>query len=297
MSGFVQIRRGILEHLQEGRLTVRDYACYSVIILLADKATGLWWGCAQALAAQFGAGDISVHAARRSLHNLEETGYLKRFRTQGQRGNSPILVNKYPISFGELKGRFVNAERTVDYRRIVTELASEDASDLAPVPASDPATELATLSRLETRDKRPEIITNLSRPEAAPTSKPEKRVDIPETYRQAAGRLSVRFAELTRSNPDKKQINTLAYQLSLAEYSEADIRELMEYGLTVDPWWSPKIQNLSFFTRNIPQLIAAQAAHARGKATFERCQQEKKNADGKPTAPAFDWRKNAIRVS
>lgn len=123
VESFVKSRRGILEHLQQTRITSRQFAVFQLALLLADKATGVWWGDSVAVTSYFR--DLNVKAAKAALAELESKGYIKRFRQPGSRSSYPILVNKYEVTVGGLKGTRVVAEQTVDWRRPVTELRTE----------------------------------------------------------------------------------------------------------------------------------------------------------------------------
>jgi hypothetical protein len=136
-GNFVQIRRGILQHVKDGRLSPNSFTVYMTIILLADASTGMWRGSAPALVVHFN-GSLSLDAVQRALNSLEENGYIKRFRTHGQRGNYPILVNKYLITSGRLKNGTVNAERTVDWRQPVTDVATDTATEVGLTPRLTP---------------------------------------------------------------------------------------------------------------------------------------------------------------
>ena len=118
-NGHVKRRRGILGHLQDGRITLLEEGAHDIISMLADKASGIWFGSARAFAANCGAGDVSERQARRLLESLEEKGYLKRFTTPRAHGNYPILVNKYEITFGAQSGMRLNAMATTDCRKPV----------------------------------------------------------------------------------------------------------------------------------------------------------------------------------
>lgn len=141
-KGFVALRRAILEHIETRKLTVTEYAALITIMLLADKANGVWFGCAVALAAKFGDGSMNQKAATRALHYLDTAGYIKRFRTHGQRGNFPILVNKYEITVGGLKGCLINADATTDWQHPATYRGSDAESD----EGSDVGGDVGTLS-------------------------------------------------------------------------------------------------------------------------------------------------------
>jgi hypothetical protein len=111
-GGFVQVRRSILEHTYDGRLSFNDCGCFLPMTLLADKANALWHGSAPAL-------NTIVHVATRSaqysLERLEDGNYILRDFTPGARGNYPILLNKYVLTVGQFKGWRINLELTKRY--------------------------------------------------------------------------------------------------------------------------------------------------------------------------------------
>jgi hypothetical protein len=105
-TGFAQIRRGIWEHVRDGRMSLSDYAVYSYIISQADTRTGMWQGSAGALAGEL---CISRRLARRFLERLSQGDYIKRFPVPGKHVCYPILVHKFLLTNGEHKGEQLNA--------------------------------------------------------------------------------------------------------------------------------------------------------------------------------------------
>ncbi len=148
-KGFVAIRRAILEHIELRKLSLTEYAALLTIMLLADKATGVWHGCSLALAARFGDGSLRKQTAQDALRSLESAGYIRRFRIHGARGNYPILVHKYEISIGPLKGRLTNAVATMDWQHPACCAATDEGSDMATDSLSDRAT-LSTPQQCDT---------------------------------------------------------------------------------------------------------------------------------------------------
>jgi hypothetical protein len=128
-GGYIQKRRGILDHLRDGRLTLLALGAHDVIILLADKSTGLWTGSAKALAANCGAGDITDRQARHLLESLEKKGYIRRFPKRRSHANYPILVNRYLVTFGAYTGMTLNASATSDWRKPVYESRQEQGAE------------------------------------------------------------------------------------------------------------------------------------------------------------------------
>ena len=114
-SGYIPFRRGILDHIRQGRLNHTDFSAYSIILLETDCSTGLWFGSAKAL----GPYNFPLRTARRCLERLEAGGYLKRFPVPGRHSNYPVVVNKYAITRGAHKGKLTDTTRTRSWKEIV----------------------------------------------------------------------------------------------------------------------------------------------------------------------------------
>src|ERR1051326_6495562 len=135
-DGYVRLRRGLLEHLENGRMTYMQAGVYSVMLLQADHKTGIWWGSAMKLYAMSrGDGetesgeDTRNMAERRKLNRclsrLEDGGYIKRFIVKGKIGNYAVLINKFMCSGGVNDGKTLNAAKSEDWRRPVYERCNE----------------------------------------------------------------------------------------------------------------------------------------------------------------------------
>jgi hypothetical protein len=74
-AGHVQLRRGILDHLYEGRLTGNEFLAFTILLILADKKTGGYRINASALSTWSGK-ELSVDAADRALRGLEKKRYI-----------------------------------------------------------------------------------------------------------------------------------------------------------------------------------------------------------------------------
>ena len=88
--GYVQLRRGILEHLQVGRLTSDEFAAFTVILLKADYRTGVWPGTSKTLARLLG---WCERKGRSVLGELGAKGYL--CITRVRRHRSEVTINRY----------------------------------------------------------------------------------------------------------------------------------------------------------------------------------------------------------
>jgi hypothetical protein len=108
---FIPIQVGIFEHIGDGRMTMNMWAVYSVMLKEADYETGIWMGCAEKARAAWNS-SMDIRTAQRAMKELREGRYTKSFQKNGQRGNYPVLINKYPVRFGSRKGMRLNAEAT-----------------------------------------------------------------------------------------------------------------------------------------------------------------------------------------
>ncbi len=107
LNGFLQLRRGIFEHIRDGRMSHMDALSFIYIVAQADTRTGVWNGSAAALAGEMG---MSPRTARDVLERLSARGYLKRFPIPGKHSCYPILVHKFLITDGEHRGEQLNAK-------------------------------------------------------------------------------------------------------------------------------------------------------------------------------------------
>jgi hypothetical protein len=109
---FIPIQVGVFEHIGDGRMTINMWAVYSVMLKEADYETGIWYGCAEKARAAWNSG-MDIRTAQRAMKDLRERGYTKSFQRNGERGNYPVLINKYPVRFGPRKGMRLNADATI----------------------------------------------------------------------------------------------------------------------------------------------------------------------------------------
>jgi hypothetical protein len=105
-SGFLQLRRGVWEHVKDGRMSKTDALCFIYIVGQADTRSGVWNGSASSLSGELG---MSPRTSRDVLERLSARGYLKRFPTPGKHSCYPILVHKFLITSGEHSGEHLNA--------------------------------------------------------------------------------------------------------------------------------------------------------------------------------------------
>lgn len=105
-NGFLQLRRGLWEHIRDGRMSVTEGLAFVYICSQADTRTGIWKGCAKSLSGEIG---IPERTARDVLEKMEHGDYIRRFAVPGRHSCYPILVHKFEITQGEHDGEQLNA--------------------------------------------------------------------------------------------------------------------------------------------------------------------------------------------
>lgn len=105
-NGFAPIRRGLWEHIRDGRMSHLEALAFVYICSQADTRTGTWKGCAKSLAGELG---MKERTARDVLEKMEHGDYIRRFAVPGLHSCYPILVHKFSITQGEHNGEQLNA--------------------------------------------------------------------------------------------------------------------------------------------------------------------------------------------
>jgi hypothetical protein len=118
------IRSGIVEHLLSGKLSLFDLGIYTVVHLQADFKTGIWRGSAPRILATSPVG-TSLRAVQRGLETLNDIRFLRSFHQRGVRGNYPVLIDKYDVRIGALKGMRLNAWKSESCEKPAYELVAE----------------------------------------------------------------------------------------------------------------------------------------------------------------------------
>ncbi len=117
-NGFAPIRRGLWEHVRDGRMSHLEALAFVYICSQADTRTGIWKGCAKSLAGELG---MKERTARDVLEKMEHGDYIRRFAIPGLHSCYPMLVHKFPITQGEHNGEQSvkhGVERSAAQRRI-----------------------------------------------------------------------------------------------------------------------------------------------------------------------------------
>ncbi len=108
MENFTALRNGILEHRRAGKMPPFDSGIFDHLLTRCNWETGIYHGCALALAFDFG--DVSLkEAIQRCLRRLRDRKYVNYPEGTGKRGGYDILIHKYEVAKGKLLGMRLNA--------------------------------------------------------------------------------------------------------------------------------------------------------------------------------------------
>jgi hypothetical protein len=132
-GGWVQMRRGILDHLVDGRLTANEFTALTVLILLADGGTGGYTINAPTLLHWTGGDGFNIDTARRVLASLHDKQYIW-YRSSRSRRVQRYFVNKYLLTKGPMKSLVTNLAQLFDRESICV----DDVLRLACVPTGVP---------------------------------------------------------------------------------------------------------------------------------------------------------------
>jgi len=108
-NGFLPLRRGLWEHVRDGRMSATAALAFVYICSQADTRTGIWKGSAKSLSGELG---IAERTARDVLEKMEHGDYIRRFARPGRHACYPILVHKFLITQGEHNGEQLNASES-----------------------------------------------------------------------------------------------------------------------------------------------------------------------------------------
>ena len=114
LYGFLQLRRGLWEHVRNGSLTRTGALVYIYMLTQADTRTGVWKGSAQCTASDL---NIPKSTAKYALRGLDGK-YIKRFTVPGRHACYPILLHKFLITQGQHVGLMLDALSSADSRAL-----------------------------------------------------------------------------------------------------------------------------------------------------------------------------------
>ena len=142
LNGYVQKRRGVLQHLVDGRMTPNEYLVFDILLILADHNTGCGMINAPAIVFWSG-GQLSVDGADRALRGLDKKNYIVREISAGRMGLYPYRIHNYEIFRRDAKGAEHVRRTRFDRKTNKTETIEELLEAFGAQPAEDGAEETA----------------------------------------------------------------------------------------------------------------------------------------------------------
>lgn len=224
MKGFYKRRRGILEHLEAGRISLLDLAVHDFLNLKANLVVGNGCSIPAGICITSAAAihatcprQISERAVQRSLKHLQGIGWIKTWKVRGKRGNYPVLVCR--ASVHDLSGNEyrVNGEGTIDWRRPVLVSAGEVSS-----VASEADSKLSGDREVRNENREKDTVHALTA-----TGEPRLKLETKE-----AG-FSMFWASWPRRQA-KSQARRAWMKISISEYAAVKIG--LERYLTSEQW-------------------------------------------------------------
>jgi len=267
--GFYKRRRGILEHLEAGRINLVDLAVHDYLNLKANLLIGgnssIPPGVCITSAVAIHAvcpGQISEKAIQRSLKHLEQIRWIKRWNVPGKHGNYPVLVCRASVHDLSGKEYRINGEETTDWRYPKWELVGDSsASGQIAVPLLSTDRE----KRAESRERKP----------AAKTTRPaDPRFQPFYSYAYESFRAKHRDIPLWREK-DRGALNTLLRSLSPEALPQERLQALWEnYLASTEAFIEKQGDGLAYFCGNLDKfangpILAAIKGGSNGKLTGE----------------------------
>lgn len=160
-AGWYPRRRGILEHLDRGTISLLDLAVHDFLCLIADHATGIAYASSEKIHALCPV-EINARAIRRSLAKMERIRWIKRFCVRGRRGNYPILIARYFVRDASGTWLSVNADKTTDFGNIQFDAVHDAAfltSRVDREPVSEQVGELSGIQEGRFENSEPRVKT------------------------------------------------------------------------------------------------------------------------------------------
>jgi hypothetical protein len=103
-NGWVQYRRNLVAHVEDGRMDGHDFMVLSMLLLLADSDNGTVKTCASALTKLLHCG-LDERNIQKILDRLDKRDYIRRIIVTGRRGLYLVTINKYAITTGHDIGK------------------------------------------------------------------------------------------------------------------------------------------------------------------------------------------------
>jgi hypothetical protein len=158
LNGYVQKRRGVLQHLVDGRMTPNEYFVFDILLILANHKTGCGMINAPAIVFWSG-GQLSVDGADRALRGLDKKNYIVRESNPGRMGLYPYCIQNYEVFWRDAEGAEHVRRTQFDRKTNKTETIEELLEAFGAQAAEDSAEEAAEDSAEETAEATAEVAT------------------------------------------------------------------------------------------------------------------------------------------
>jgi hypothetical protein len=262
-KGFIQIRRGLDEHLLAGRISLFEAGVYLVIHLQANFETGMWVGSAPRLLAAAPRG-AALRDIQRAIEHLSEIGFLRTFHTHGQRGNYPVLIHKYEPQFGALRGKRLNAVASTSWQHpryescadVDADVDAESVAEDAPIPKEE---------RKEQREKLKK--TPAAKP--APLPDPRHQPFFDFAYQLAQNKY---LASPTWGGRQAKRLQSF-----LREHPSVELEEMKRryafFLQSTDSYYRQQHGSLEFFVTNFDKFLSGPIPERKSYENGNRAEQ------------------------
>ena len=110
-GNYVKNRRGILDHLREGRISLAEFAVFQALLLLADSVTGSGTINAAVLRSCYFPG-LGQRGAQRILESLEDKQYIWRENPSSSKHAYRFWMNKYEATTGKNRLSFTDLSKS-----------------------------------------------------------------------------------------------------------------------------------------------------------------------------------------
>lgn len=135
-NGWIRYRRGIMEHVLDGRLTGHQHYALSQLILMADASTGGYNVNAPILCYWCGY-CFNLDTAEKILKTLHDKRYVWYRGLRGSKHPQPYWVNKYLISRGRLTNRMTDLSQLFDKSAICQQDVDSTADETTDQPTDE----------------------------------------------------------------------------------------------------------------------------------------------------------------
>jgi hypothetical protein len=273
-QGYVPLRRAIMEHLYEGKMTFTEFGLFTMLLIWADHRTGIALTNGVGLVGLSGK-QLDTRYTQRCLANLEKKGYIKRpFLKEGQRGDQKIFIDKYLVTEGTRRGRQLSFADTTNWENPAYVFGAEEYVDKYADKYVD---RYASNKNEEVRMKKEEASEPLasapapvhleSAPPAQPPSQAPSCTACAHLALGSCRRCGKKAGESTptetpgAATPPTKRLGGFdprELNEAIGKYSAAEVAKIVQWHWveSKDTFWRGKATYREFFERNLDKMAA-----------------------------------------